>query len=97
MPPKKNPYSQLSRTAKHYRDNPASKKKKDAYNKEFNKKSEQRKKRSELSKIRRKAAAAGKNITGKDYDHKTKRFVSSSKNRGQSEKSRLKGSKRKKR
>ena len=31
---------------------------------------------------RRAAIKAGKNIRGKDYDHKTKRFVSVKKNRG---------------
>ena len=39
---------------------------------------------------------AGKKIDGKDFDHKTGKYMSPSKNRGQAEKSRLKGSKRKK-
>jgi len=38
--------------------------------------------RAENQKRRRAALKAGKNIRGKDYDHKTKRFVSVKKNRG---------------
>ena len=37
-----------SKTAKFYQENPTARKKKDAYNTEFNKKPSQRKKRSEL-------------------------------------------------
>mgnify|MGYP003629690809 CR=1 FL=1 len=40
-----------------------------------------KKKRNECQKKRRAAIKAGKNIKGKDYDHKTKRFVSVKKNR----------------
>lgn len=86
----------LSKTAKHYRKNKASKAKKDAYNKEFNKKKEQRKKRSELKKKNREADKRGVNRKGKDYDHAVGKYVNSSTNRGRAEKSRLKGSKRKK-
>ncbi len=39
-------------------------------------------KRADSQMKRRKAKKAGKNIEGKDYDHHTKSFVSSSKNRG---------------
>ena len=38
--------------------------------------------RAENQRKRRAAIKAGKNIKGKDYDHKTKRFVSVKKNRG---------------
>ena len=62
----------------------------------INKRPEQKAKRRELGKIRTKAKKQGKNIKGKDYDHKQKRFMKSSENRGQAEKSRVKGSKRKK-
>lgn len=40
------------------------------------------KKRAELKRIRNKAKKAGKDIVNKDYDHKTKRFVKPSTNRG---------------
>jgi hypothetical protein len=40
------------------------------------------KKRAELKRIRNKAKADGKDIVNKDYDHKTKRFVKPSVNRG---------------
>lgn len=54
-------------TAKYYRDNPEAKKKKDAYNKEFNKKPEQKEKRAELSAERRKRGIDGKG--GGDLSH----------------------------
>ena len=38
--------------------------------------------RAENQRMRRAALKAGKNLRGKDYDHKTKRFVSVKKNRG---------------
>mgnify|MGYP003112141410 FL=1 len=38
--------------------------------------------RAENQRRRRAAIKAGKSIRGKDYDHKTKRFVSVKKNRG---------------
>ena len=38
--------------------------------------------RAENQRKRHAAIKAGKNIRGKDYDHKTKRFVSVKKNRG---------------
>ena len=44
--------------------------------------SDRRKKmRAENQRLRRAAIKAGNNIDGKDYDHKTKRFVSVKKNR----------------
>lgn len=63
-PPKsKNPKD----TAKYYRDHPEARKKKDAYNKEFNEKPEQREKRSELATERRKRGMMGKG--GPDLSH----------------------------
>ena len=45
--------------------------------------SDRRKKmHAENQRLRRAAKKAGKKIDGKDYDHKTKRFVSVKKNRG---------------
>ena len=40
------------------------------------------KKKAENQRKRRKAKEQGKNIRGKDYDHKTKRFTSIKNNRG---------------
>lgn len=42
------------------------------------------KKRAELKRKRNAAIKAGKNIKGKDFDHGSKKFISSSKNRGKS-------------
>ena len=43
---------------------------------------DRRKKKAENQIKRRKAKKKGKNIRGKDYDHKTKRFTSIKNNRG---------------
>lgn len=43
---------------------------------------DRRKKKAENQRKRRKAKKQGKNINGKDYDHKTKRFTSIKNNRG---------------
>jgi hypothetical protein len=56
-------------SAQKYRDNPASYRKKQEYDKKFNRKPEQRKKRSELSTARRKAKRMGMALTGKDLSH----------------------------
>ena len=57
----------------------ADKKKRDlAFAKTFARK----KKKAENQRKRRAAIKAGKNISGKDYDHKTKRFRSIKSNRG---------------
>ena len=87
----------LGRTARHYKKNPKSRAKKAAYDKEYNKKPSAVKKRVEANRARRKAKSAGKKIKGLDYDHATGRFVKPSVNRGRAEKSRLVGSKRRKR
>lgn len=96
------------RTARYYatgstikgKSNPAKAKKarakKDAKSAEINRRPEQKAKRTELSKRRAAAKAKGQKIAGKDYDHAVGRFVDPSTNRGRKEKSRLKGSKRKK-
>lgn len=89
----------LGKTAKFYRKNRGSYLKKlakarDASN-PWSEKSEKRmKKRRESGRKRYAAKKNGKDVKGKDYDHKQKRFIDSSKNRGQSEASRVKGSKR---
>lgn len=63
-PPKsKNP----KKTAQYYRDNPEAREKKDAYNKEYNKKPEQIKKRTELKQERRDRGIDGKG--GPDMSH----------------------------
>ena len=95
MPPKRKSRGSLSKSAKFYRDNPEARRKKAATDKKVNSRPEQKKKRRESGRARTKAKANGKNIEGKDYDHKQGRFISSKANRGQREKSRIKGSKRK--
>lgn len=96
MPPKKKAYSQLSKSAKYYRDNPEARKKKAKTDTKINARSGQKKKRAESGRKRTAAKKNGQNIKGKDYDHKQGKFISSKANRGQTEKSRVKGSKRKK-
>ena len=94
MAPKKKPKSQLGRTARYLRDNPKARKKKASTDKKVNSREEQKKKRRESGRKRYAAKKSGKNVSGKDYDHATNRFVKSSVNRGRKEKSRKKGSKR---
>ena len=96
MPPKRKARASLSKSAKFYRDNPTARKKKAATDKSINARPEQKKKRRESGRARTKAKASGRSIEGKDYDHKQGKFISSKANRGQAEKSRVKGSKRKK-
>ena len=72
----------LSKSAKYYQNNPKAKAKKDAYNKEFNKKPSQRKKRSELVQKNRDADKRGVDRKGKDYDHAVGKYVSIKTNRG---------------
>ena len=71
-----------SKSAKYYRDNPEARRKKAAYDKKLNERPEQRKKRSELVQRNRDADKKGVNRNGKDYDHGSKRYLDSSKNRG---------------
>ena len=73
----------LKKSAKYYAANPESKAKKDAYNKEFNRKPEQRAKRAELVKVNRDKGTYG-NGDGKDASHTSKGIVmkNASANRG---------------
>lgn len=61
----------MKKSAKYYAANPESKAKKDAYNKEFNRKPEQRAKRAELVKVNREhqKSGRGKIGDGKDASH----------------------------
>jgi hypothetical protein len=64
----------LSRTAKFYRDNPEARKKRQAYQAEYDKKPEQRKKRAELNQFNRDSSASKKG-DGKDAYHKNGKLV----------------------
>ena len=73
-----------SKSAKYYASHPEARKKKAATDTKINARPEQVKKRVEANSARRKAKAAGKNVTGKDASH-TKNgivFKKSSVNRG---------------
>jgi hypothetical protein len=61
----------MKKSAKYYASNPEAKAKKDAYNKEFNRKPEQRAKRAELVKVNREHQKSGKGRIGdgKDASH----------------------------
>jgi hypothetical protein len=74
----------MKRTMKYYKSakGKASYKKKLAQDVKRSTSKEGLKKRAELKRIRNKAKADGKDIVNKDYDHKTKRFVKPSTNRG---------------
>lgn len=84
MAPPKKPYSELSESAKFYRNNPKAKRKKALVDKAINKRPEQRAKRSELAvrnkKYDRQNGAASRR--GKDWDHAVRRYVSVKTNRG---------------
>ena len=71
----------LSKSAKYYRKNKKARDKKNAYQKAYNKKPSQVKKRVELNKINRRKGTYG-NGDGKDYDHAVGKMVKASKNRG---------------
>ena len=73
-----------SKSAKYYAKNPAARAKKKKYDAKLNSSAKQTKKRGEANAARRKAKAAGKNVTGKDASH-TKNgivFKKTSTNRG---------------
>jgi len=72
----------LSRSALYYRKNKRAREVKALKDKEINARPEQRAKRSELVKKNREADKRGVDRTGKDYDHGSKRYIDSSKNRG---------------
>ena len=61
---------------------PYSKAKKAKRDKKINARPKQIKKRVESNKKRRQAKRKGQNVNGKDYDHKTNRFISVKANRG---------------
>ena len=74
----------LGRTAKYYRDNPEARKKKNEYQKKYNKRKSERQRRAELMKLNREMGTAG-NGDKKDVSHKSNGRVSlrpQSKNRG---------------
>lgn len=74
----------LSRSAKYYRDNPEARKKKNAYQKRFNKKKGQSKNRVTLNRLNRLFGTYG-NGDKKDVSHrsgKKPRLEAQSKNRG---------------
>lgn len=75
----------MKKSAKHYASNPASKAKKAAYDKKYNAKPEQRKKRAGLVKKNRDAGTYG-NGDGKDYDHAVGKMIKASVNRGRNSK-----------
>jgi|TARA_R110000782_G_C14798347_1_gene411605 hypothetical protein len=83
--------AELSRTARFYKENKAARLKKAAYQKEFNKKPEQRKKRSELTMLNRKM---GKKGDGKDVSHTSKGVVLKSQSINRASKSDSAGDKR---
>lgn len=72
----------ISKSAKHYRENPESRNKKKAYDTKLNSRPEQIKKRTEANAKRAEATKKGQNIKGLDYNHGTNSFVKSSVNRG---------------
>lgn len=74
----------LGRTAKYYRDNPEARKKKNEYQKKYNKRRSERKRRIELIRLNREMGTYG-NGDKKDVSHKSNGRVSlrpQSKNRG---------------
>lgn len=85
----------MAKSKEYYDKNPAAKAKKDAYNKKYNKKKKAVAGRVADNKANRKAKTYG-NGDGKDYDKTTGKMEPASKNRGRKQKSRLKGSTRKK-
>jgi hypothetical protein len=87
-----------SKSAKYYASHPEARRKKKAYDTKYHKSKKRRKYRSKLNQERRKRGIYGKG--GGDLHHKKDggfRQENPSKNRGRKEKSRLKGSKRRKR
>ena len=77
MPAKKSGKS----SADYYKESPESLAKKRAYQREYNKKPSQVKKRVDLASKNRKAGTYG-NGDGKDFDHATNRMTKASTNRG---------------
>lgn len=71
-----------SRSARFYASHPESRAKKAAYDTRLNDRPAQVNKREQANKMRARAKRAGQNVRGKDYDHGSRRFISSSANRG---------------
>lgn len=69
-------------STEYYKKNPAARRVKARTDKRINARKEQVQKRVEANRARRRAKKAGRNITGKDYDHAVGKFVPISKNRG---------------
>jgi hypothetical protein len=92
--PKKTSTTKSSK--EYYDESPETKKKKDLYNKEFNKKPEQRKKRSELSVLNKKMIREGKASKGdnKDLAHTKSGIVLKNKSANRGSKSDSPGDKR---
>ena len=65
MAPPKKKRSELSRSAKYYRDNPGARKRKAKTDKKVNAREEQKKKRRESGAARRKAKKSGRNVKAK--------------------------------
>lgn len=86
----------MKKTAKYYKENHEAREKKNEYQKEFNKRPDQVKKRVELNEHNRKNGTYG-NGDGMDASHMKGGIVfeKAARNRARREKSRLKGSKRK--
>ena len=86
----------MKKTAKYYHENEEAREKKNEYQKKFNKKKDQVKKRVELNRHNREKGTYG-NGDDMDASHMNGRIVfeRASRNRARREKSRLKGSKRK--
>lgn len=73
MAPKRKKYSELSDSAKYFRNNPDARKVKDKISKKVNARKEQRQKRSELTQARRDRGIEGKG--GKDLSHTSRGLV----------------------
>jgi len=61
---------------------PLAKKRKAARDKKYAMTADRKKKKAENQRLRKKAKKRGVKLKGKDYDHKTRRFVSVKNNRG---------------
>ncbi len=72
----------MGRSTEFYRKNAKARAKKAAYDTTLNAKADQKAKRAELGRIRYAAKKAGKKVSGLDYDHKTRKFISPKVNRG---------------
>lgn len=71
-----------SRSAKFYSTHPDARRKKAAYDTRLNRRPEQVNKREDANRERRQARKRGVDVRGKDYDHGSRRMISSSVNRG---------------